>query len=107
MFLLLAIAACSSTDLPENSPLGSLKVTTVTGGTGTDPDGYNLMLDSVVSVAIGTNGSATVPNLTPGDIVVELTNVAGNCTVSDPQRRTLTIQDDVITQAVFAVNCVP
>ena len=84
--------------------LGSLQVTTVTGGSSPDPDGYSLIVDGGAPLTVGSNAAIPVDGLLVGPHTVELSGVAGNCHVDGDNPRSV----DVVaggTPAAFTVNC--
>jgi len=83
---------------------GDLTVTTTTGGTGTDPDGYTVTVDGV-GQAIAINDTRTFTGLVAGDHSVGLQGVAANCVVSAPNPRTVTLSASSTAQTNFAVTC--
>ena len=84
---------------------GDLVVLSVTTGQNLDPDGYSVSVDGGAGTAIAINASLTVPNLAAGDHQVLLDGVANNCTVSQPNPRTVTIPDGGVDSTTFAVDC--
>jgi hypothetical protein len=88
------------------SPGGDLAVSTTTTGSDLDPDGYTVTVIGEPSQAVGINGSVTFTGLAEGDHTVELTGVAGNCTVSGPNPRTVTVPSGNTATTTFAVTCV-
>ncbi len=83
---------------------GDLTVTTTTGGTGSDPNGYTVGVDGATK-AITVNGSATFTGLTAGNHSVGLSDVASNCVVSGQNPRTVAVAAGNTAQANFAVTC--
>ncbi|HYU89027.1 MAG TPA: PKD domain-containing protein [Gemmatimonadales bacterium] len=83
---------------------GDLTVTTTTGGTGTDPDGYTVTVDGA-SQAIAINDTRTFTGLSAGDHSVGLQGVAGNCVVSGQNPRTVPVSAGNTAQTNFAVTC--
>ncbi len=83
---------------------GSLTVTTSTTGSNLDPDGYTVTADGSVSQPIATNGSVTFTG-PAGDHSVALSGVAGNCTVSGANPRTVTVPAGGTATTTFAVTC--
>src|SRR5207249_6926573 len=63
-------------------PTENLTVTNSTTGQDLDPDGYTVTVDGGQSRSLGVNTSTTYPGLTATSHTVELTGIAGNCTVS-------------------------
>ena len=101
----LGTVRCSSGGEPPASDRGRLTVTTSTTGAEIDADGYNLFLNNALDRAVGANSSATVNDLDPGTVTLDLANVAGNCTVAPPRLRTLTIVADQTTQTAYDLTC--
>ncbi len=84
---------------------GDLVVITGTTGQNQDPDGYSVAVDGSAGTAIEINASITIPNLAAGDHQVLLDGVANNCTVTQPNPRTVTIPDGGVDSTTFAVDC--
>ena len=84
--------------------VGSLSVTTTTGGTDLD-DGYAVSIGGGAGTAIGASATITIPDLAVGTHSVELTGVASNCTVagSNPRNVDVTFGSGVAT--TFDVTC--
>src|SRR5205814_10178034 len=84
---------------------GSLTVTTSTTGTNLDPDGYTVSVDGgAASQPIATNGSVTFTGPS-GDHSIELLGVAGNCTVSGANPRTVNVPANATATTTFSVSC--
>src|SRR5207237_3395148 len=81
-------------------PTGNLTVTNSTTGQDLDPDGYTVTVDGGQSRSLGVNTSTTYPGLTATSHTVELTGVAGNCTVSGQNPRTVTVSTSENTTAL-------
>src|SRR5204863_215808 len=75
------------------TPTGSLRVTTSTTGSSLDGDGYTVTVDGSTGEQITINNSAgvTFTGLSEGSHTVELSDVAGDCSVTGPNPRTLTV----------------
>ena len=86
---------------------GTLTVVTSTGGEDLDPDGYTVVVDETLSAAIGLNDVVTIGPLTPGDVMVELTNVAANCVVSGDNPRAVSVAMGDTVSTTFDVGCAP
>ena len=84
---------------------GNLRVMTATTGAAPDPDGYTVTLDGDAARPIGIDGNIVIPNLVPGQHLVELGEVAGNCAVSGDNPRAATVQTGATATADFAVVC--
>jgi len=83
---------------------GDLTVTTTTGGSGTDPNGYTVAVDGGTSQPIGINDTRTITGLTAGNHSVGL-SVASNCVVTAPNPRTVAVSAGNTTQTAFVVTC--
>jgi hypothetical protein len=88
------------------TPPGNLTVNTSTSGSSLDPDGYTVMLDGGNARAIGINSSTTYTNLTPGNHSVSISGVAGNCTLSGSNPRTISVPSGGTANTTFSVSCV-
>ena len=84
---------------------GDLDVTTSTWGTGLDGDGYEYAVDGGTPAAIGINDMATVTDLPTGDVSVQLTGLAANCSVQGDDPLTVTIVDGMTVTGDFEVFC--
>ena len=84
---------------------GDLTVSTTTTGSDLDPDGYTVTVDGSQSQAIATNGSVTFSGLAAGDHRVALSGVAGNCSVSGDNPRTVTVPAGGTGSTTFSVSC--
>jgi len=84
---------------------GTLTVTTSTTGSNLDPDGYTVTVDGgAASQPIATNGSVSFTG-PAGDHTVALSGVAGNCSVSGANPRTVTVPSGGTTTTTFSVSC--
>jgi dipeptidyl aminopeptidase/acylaminoacyl peptidase len=63
---------------------GALELTISTTGGDLDPDGYTVTVDTGTPVAAPTNGTVSIPNLTPGVHSVTLAGLATNCALTSP-----------------------
>lgn len=84
---------------------GDIQVNMMTTGDDPDPDGYLVSLDGGTGLSIGINGSRTFQDVVIGDHEVEIAGVAANCAVQGSNPRTVTVNQDQITQANFSVEC--
>src|SRR2546428_6332181 len=80
------------------STTGDLRVTTTTGGAGTDPNGYMVSVDGVTK-SITVNGSVTYNGLTAGNHSAGLSDVASNCVVSAQNPRTVAVSAGIPSHA--------
>src|SRR5205085_5777938 len=83
---------------------GDLTVTTSTSGSNQDPDGYTVTLDGGTSRSIGTNNSTTFSGLDAGSHTVTLSGVAGNCSVSGGDSKTLNVPAGGTDRATSPIN---
>jgi len=91
------------TALPPTT--GDLIVTTTTGGSDLDPDGYTVSVAGS-SQPILTNGSVTFFGLPAGTQSVALSGIASNCTVSGANPQTANVPAGGTGHADFAISCV-
>ena len=87
------------------TPPGDLTVTTSTGGSSLDPDGYTVAVDGGAGQAIGINSSVTFTNLAAGSHSVELSDVAGNCAVSGGNSQTANVPSGGTATVSYSVSC--
>jgi len=84
--------------------VGTIAVTTSTSGPDAD-DAYTVTLDGSGGKAITGNGSTSFTSVSPGSHDVELTNVAGNCTVSGANPRSVSVTAGNTTNVSFTITC--
>src|SRR5207249_678457 len=87
------------------TPPGDLTVTTSTGGSSLDPDGYTVAVDGRTGQAIGINSSVTFTNLAAGTHSLVLSDVAGNCTVSGGNSQTANVPSGGTLFRSYSVSC--
>jgi hypothetical protein len=92
--------------MPPPPTTGDLTVTTTTGGTGSDPNGYTLSVDGATQ-PIAMNDTRTITGLVAGNHSVGLSDVASNCVVSGQNPRTVAVSAGNTAQTTFAVTCAP
>jgi Tol biopolymer transport system component len=84
---------------------GDVKVVNVTTGTAPD-DSYTVTLDIVgTPQLLAANDSLTLSGLTVGDHMIELGDVAPNCTVAGDNPRTVTVTGGGEVRTQFDVTC--
>jgi hypothetical protein len=83
----------------------TLEIVTSTTGTGTDPDGFSVLLDGTDQGAIAVSATRSLAGLTPDSYAVGLSGLAANCEVSGANPRTTTLVAGRTVQVVFAVTC--
>jgi alpha-tubulin suppressor-like RCC1 family protein len=84
---------------------GSLSITTVTSGTGTDLNGYRLNVDDVLWEDIGINASLTIDDIPEGEHLVALEDIAPNCTLDGDNPRSVTVPSGGVGETTFALDC--
>jgi hypothetical protein len=84
---------------------GTLTVTTVTSGLGADPDGYAFTVGSGPAQPIGASATVSVANVAAGATAVELSGVAGNCSVAGQNPRNVTVPAGGSVAVEFAITC--
>jgi Tol biopolymer transport system component len=85
--------------------VGTLRVTTVTTGSGQDPDGYVVMVDGVQRSAIGANAAVAIADLRVGQHQVSLAQVASNCRVSSQQSVSVNVTFQATVDVLFNIQC--
>jgi TolB protein len=86
-------------------PPGDLHVAIATFGSGSDPDGYSLLVDEAAGQPVAATGDITVPGLAAGPHLVRLAGVDPTCEVRSANPRTVLVPQ---TEEVrFEVTCVP
>jgi hypothetical protein len=96
--------ACSGEDITTPPTAGKIRVTTTTGGSEPDPDGYTVSLDSLQGVPIAGTGSLVL-TADPGDHTVELGGLAPNCGVAGELRRSVQVVAGDTAAIGFEVTC--
>jgi Tol biopolymer transport system component len=86
---------------------GALEVVASTGGGDLDPDGYTVVVADTLSQAIGLDDVVWFSPVTAGDLTVELTDLAANCTVSGDNPRTVSVAVNDTASTTFEVECDP
>src|SRR5205085_5503365 len=93
----------SCTAIPPTT--GDLIVTTTTGGSDLDPNGY-MVSAAGSSQSIPTNGSVTFSGVQAGTQNVALSGIASNCTVTSANPMSVTVPAGGQVHADFAISCV-
>src|SRR5690349_5275540 len=86
---------------------GGISVTTNTGGSNLDPDGYTVSVDGGAGQPITINNATgiTFTGLSAGSHTVALSGVAANCTVSGGNSQTATAIAGQTASVAFSVTC--
>lgn len=96
-------------------PLGWLRLITGTTGSPQDPDGYAPVVtgkfpypngEMSLAYPMGANAEQVI-ELLPGQFALELTDVAGNCTVAGDNPRVVVVAASDTAVTTFHVSCAP
>jgi hypothetical protein len=87
--------------------VGTLEITTTTSGQEPDPDGYLVSLDGSEPVAVGSDAILRLTDLSTGAHSLELSGLAGNCTVPSGTRIDVSITADEVASASYVISCAP
>ena len=105
-FIIATLLSCGGDDQGSLGPTtGSLRVTTQSGGIGTDPDGYVLRLDDATAGPVGDPAPVVLTGLAAGDHTIALDNVASFCAVNGGPSRTVAVPARDTADVTFAVRC--
>jgi hypothetical protein len=83
---------------------GTLTVSIAT--TGTDPDGYRLVIDDARQ-PVALNGTVTLNNVATGDHVVRLSGLATGCLPAEANPRQVAVTAGSTAAVTFTVTCTP
>jgi TolB protein len=107
----LAQAACEDnagppTDPPTTDPsaVGTLVVSTVSGGKDPDQDGYLLTVDGIDSLRLDPTGTSQI-DLTAGHHTLRLLGMAEHCSVSPGTPLEVDVPSEGTTAVAFEVTC--
>ena len=88
---------------------GAVAVDVQVTGRDVDLDGFNIVVDGQIVMAVGGNDGATQEPVSPGTHEVRLDDVAANCTVTGDHRQSVLITAGGMTRDTsrlsFAVHC--
>jgi hypothetical protein len=84
---------------------GVIQVATSTSGTGSDPDGFTVVVDAAPVSPIGPAAVASLDGIAPGAHSVGLTGLAANCQVTGENPRAVTVEPGETVQVPFTVSC--
>lgn len=97
--------ATTQFDVTCTAITGDVKVLNVTTGTAPD-DAYTVIVDILgTPQPLAANDSLTITGLTANDHLIELGDVAANCTVAGENPRTVTVTDGGEARVQFNVTC--
>src|SRR6266566_4259655 len=100
------VLACGSHDggPPAHA---DLRVVVTTDGQDIDADGYTYSLDNGPSLAIATNASVFLQQLSPGAHQVSFAGIAGNCQTANANPQVVTLTAGESREITFHVTCAP
>jgi len=107
LLLLLGAAACGDAAGPTPMGQGSIRVQVMTRGSGIDPDGYSMILDSTTSRRVGIQDSFSLRNLETGLHSLQLGDLAPDCQVSTSNPASAEVRAGESTLVQFDVVCRP
>ena len=84
---------------------GTLEVVTTTGGGGTDPDGFSILLDGIDRGPIAINTTSRLAAMAAGPHTIGLTGLAANCQIAGENPRPVSVPAGGTVRATFAVTC--
>ncbi len=104
---LLALTGCGDDDSgTAPGPRGDFSVLTVSSGVELDADGYEIRVNDIFAALIGVNDTVEFANRAAETYLVELTEVAANCTVQGNNPREVLVVADSGTETTFVVECI-
>lgn len=106
LVFLTTVSACGGDSATKPDPTGSIAVTLTTTGSDQDSDGYTLKVGSTTRAA-SVNGTVTFAALPVGSYSVEVSEVAVNCLVAEPNPVQVLVTDGGSTPVTFQVDCSP
>jgi hypothetical protein len=90
---------------PLPAEVGSIRVTTMTSGSDPDSNGYQLSVDGGQSQSVASNATSTIGDIPAGTHLIQLSEVAGNCTAANGSSRTVSVSPGVAAVVNFSVTC--
>lgn len=101
-------AACGGGDTPTEPTgpsTGNLTVSVATTGPDPDPNGYLVTLDGERTSRVDANGDTEFSDLVTGSHVVELSDLADQCSAGGENPRAVTIRTGETTRTTFNLTC--
>jgi dipeptidyl aminopeptidase/acylaminoacyl peptidase len=90
---------------PSGPETGTLRITTSTTGSATDPDGYFVAIDGAAEREIGVDGALTMQGVAAGSRVLLLSGLSPNCRLDGPNPRQVTVPAGGLASIEFEVGC--
>ena len=90
---------------PRPPESGSLQVATSTTGPSPDPDGYSVSVDGGLPTPVAISETILLTGLPVGPRSIGLAGIAGNCTVSGANPRSVTVSGTELASLAFALVC--
>jgi hypothetical protein len=84
---------------------GTIEVLATASGSGSDPDGFSVLLDGADRGPVTPGGAAAFSQLPPGPHIIGLSGLAANCQVVGDNPRDVTVSAGQTAQVPFAVTC--
>jgi len=100
-----ATVAFDVTCSPLPPEVGSIRLTTNTTGSDLDANGYQFSIDGGQGQSIGSNATSTIGGVPAGAHTIQLSGVAGNCTVVNGSSQSVTVSPGVTAIVDFNVTC--
>jgi hypothetical protein len=101
--LLLLLGGCTADQLAVES--GAIIVSVATSGVGSDPDGYVVGVDGMITRTLPVQGSVVVSGLRAGDHRVSLSGWTPNCLPVGRDAVTLSLDGSDTVSVTFQVAC--
>jgi large repetitive protein len=101
----MATVAFDVTCSPLPPDVGSIRITTNTTGSDRDANGYQVSIDDGQGQSIGSNATSTIGGVPAGAHTIQLSDVAGNCTVANGGSQSVTVSPGVTAIVNFTVTC--
>lgn len=85
--------------------LPALSITTATSGVEIDPDGYSVSIDGQPGQAMASNATLAIDQLAEGPHTVELSGIAGNCSVGGDNPGSVSVTPGATATLAFVITC--
>jgi Tol biopolymer transport system component len=97
--------ATRTVTVSNTAATGTIAVTAITTGAGTDSDGYALRVDGVEHAAVMANGTASSQPVAAASHQVHLAGVSPFCVVAGFNPRTVQVSPGQVANVTFDVTC--